>query len=110
MKEVIRRIIEIEESAQQIMETTKQESQEKIAQTAKALKEMEKKLLGDAQNKINQIRDRELMDCKEEMVEMKAACYEKIHQMEVKAIENEEAWVKFLVDQVISYQGEDVEL
>lgn len=101
MEDVIRQIIEIEEKARNIIETTKEENEEKKLEAKKTLKAMEDEIVGSSEKKIRQLRERELQECNDVIEELADEVEQKIKQMEVKAIENEEAWVEFLVTKVL---------
>lgn len=101
MEEVIKKIIKIEEVAQEIMASTHKENERKRQEAEEKLKALEEKLLGDAHRKAKELKKRELAENAVHAKEIGRKCDEQIKAMEASAVAHEEAWVTYLVDRVL---------
>jgi len=101
MEEVIKKIIKIEATAQEIMAKTAQENKVKRAEAQARMVELEEKILGDAQRKVKEIKKAELRKNAVVAKEIGKESERLISKMEEKAVANEEAWVAYLVDRVL---------
>lgn len=101
MEDVVRKIIKIEEIAQEIMASTIRENQVKRQEAQERMGELEDKILGDAKRKVKEIKKRELSENAVAAKQIGKACDHRIEEMEKKAAANEEAWINYLVDRVL---------
>lgn len=101
MEDVIKKIIKIEESAQDIMATTLKENQAKIKTAEEDMLELEEMIIGNAHKRAKEMRKQELGENAVYAKEMRKECDKNIAFMETRSKENEETWVRFLVDRVL---------
>lgn len=101
MEDVIKKIIKIEETAQDIMATTIKENEAKIKTAERDMVELEELIIGDAYKRAKDMRKSELGENAVYAKEMRKECAGNIMFMETRAKENEEEWVRFLVDRVL---------
>lgn len=102
MEEVIKKIIEIEDIAKDIMDTTVAEKEQKEKEHVQQLKALEDKIVSDAKKKVEQIREREFLEIKEHEEEKVRLCEERLVKMDSEAAKKMDVWVKELVDRVLS--------
>lgn len=101
MEEVIKKIIKIEETAQEIMAETLKENEVKRQEAEEMLKNLEENIVGDAYRKAKQLRKRELKENAVVAKEIRGQCDGKIQAMKDKAAEKEAEWVDYLVNAVL---------
>ena len=101
MEDVIKRIIDIEEKAQALMNHTLQEKEALIKSYEEKTKAMEKRILEEAEMKIEQIRKKELSDSAAERKAIEDQCDLKLKAIEEKIRKHKEAWIADLVSQVL---------
>lgn len=101
MEEVIKKIIKIEEKAQDIMAKTLKENNEKRKELEVRLIELNEQIVGHAHIKAKETRKKELSKNVVYAKEIKAKCDLRLKEMDVKAEANEEAWIDYLVKQVL---------
>ncbi|MBN2222574.1 MAG: hypothetical protein JW708_10245 [Vallitaleaceae bacterium] len=102
MEEVIREIIKIEYEAKGIIEEAIQKKRKAEEEHKNALEELEARIVGDATNKIKQIRDRELKEAYEKEEEKRRRCQMKMKEIEEHARLNMDLWVDEIFQRVIS--------
>ncbi|PKM58081.1 MAG: hypothetical protein CVU98_02745 [Firmicutes bacterium HGW-Firmicutes-3] len=102
MEDVIKKIIDIEEKAQALMNHTLLEKEALIKSYEEKTIAMEKRILEEADTKIEQIRKKELSDSVAERKKIEAQCDMKMLAIEEKIRKNKEVWVEELVNQVLN--------
>jgi hypothetical protein len=102
MEDVIKRIIDIEEKAQALMNHTLQEKEALIKGYEEKTVAMEKRIHEEAVTKIEQIRKKELSDSAAERKAIEAQCDMKMMAIEEKIKKHKEVWVTDLVNQVLN--------
>ena len=101
MEEVIKRIIKIEEQARKTMAKTLEQNEKKRKDTEEALKVLEEKLITETNMKVKELRKRELRENADAAKVIRKECDSHIRFMETRAKENEEEWIRYLVDKVL---------
>lgn len=101
MEDVIKKIIKIEEKAQEIMSTTLKENNVKRKEADEKLKALEEEIVGHAQIKAKELRKRELRKNAVIAKEIRGKCDVRLQEMEAKAAANKDQWVKDLLDKVL---------
>ncbi len=101
MEDVIKKIIKIEEEAQSIMATTLKENNVKRKELEVSLAELKEQLVGHAHIKAKETRKKELSKNAVYAKDIKLKCELRLKEMDVKANANEEAWIDYLVKQVL---------
>lgn len=101
LEEVIRKIISIENDAQRIMDLVEKEKQDKRVALQNELKQMQEKLVRDANHKVEEIKHMELKLLKEEANEMLKDCQRKINSMQELYDKNSDQWVDEIVQSVL---------
>lgn len=101
MEDVIKKIIKIEEKAQEIMSTTINENNVKRKEAEEKLAALEEQIVGHAHIKAKELRKSELRENAVIAKEIKAKCDVRLKAMEEKAAANKEAWVTYLLERVI---------
>ena len=102
MEEVIKKIIEIEFKAQEVIDKALAEKELDEKQNMDRIKELKVSLINDANHKVDQIREREFLEIKEQEVEKIKKCDEFVIKMEENAESNMDIWVEELVKRVLS--------
>ncbi|VDN46777.1 conserved protein of unknown function [Petrocella atlantisensis] len=102
MEEVIKRIIDIEEKAQALMDHTLEEKETLIKSYEEKMQAMEKRIIEEAETKIEQIRKKELSDSVAERKAVESQCDLKMKTIEEKIRKHKEVWVTDLVNQVLN--------
>ncbi len=101
MIEVIKEIISIEKKAQDIIENTHQERNQKVSEMNNRLDLLEKETKSKAIRKIKQIRERELNEVREKAELLMNETNDKVAAMESLASQNKTIWVEQLVEAVL---------
>lgn len=101
MEEVIRKIISIENEAQNIISNAEQEKQLKRNELEERLKSLEKKLMQDAHNKVIKLRETELEIAAVEAEKIVSACSSKLECIARTYDENGEKWAVELTNSVL---------
>jgi hypothetical protein len=102
MEEVIKKIIEIEDVAKEIMDVTLAEKEQNEKEHKDELIKLEEKLISDAQRKVRQIREREFLEIKAAEEAKVKRCDEQIIAMDHNAAKMMDTWVNELVKRVLS--------
>jgi hypothetical protein len=102
MEEVIRKIIQIELDAKKMMNDALEEKKAKEEEHNRLIKELQTNTLKRANDKIEQIRQREFQEIEESEIQKKQRCELRLRQMDAYAKENMETWVEQLVKRVLS--------
>ncbi len=93
MEDVIKKIIKIEEKAQEIMRSTHHENEVKRQVAEDQMKQLEEMIIGDAHQKIKEIREKELSENSALQQEQLEVCNKRLKKMEAKVLQNEEKWI-----------------
>ncbi len=101
MEDVIKKIIEIEEKAQRILDEVAKEKEHKYEEHQKTIHTMEEKTTQNAHRKVREIRERELKEVNEKKQAMEEACAKQWQQMDVYSQEHMEQWVQELINHVL---------
>lgn len=105
MEDVVRKIIDIEEKAQKVIDSALKERVEKRAELDERLKRLKQKLIQDADIKIAQIKDMELSETRDEAEALLNKCSNRIADMESHYEQSKDEWKKMLFEAVL--QTED---
>lgn len=101
MEDVIRKIISIEEKAQEIIgEAIEEKANRKKEQEVK-LEQLEEQILGDAKRKIDQLRTRELSENSIISEKQTILCGAKLVKMEERVEKYGEKWVEELIENIL---------
>lgn len=101
MEEIIKRIVNIESHAKELINNAEKEKNEREKELEKKLKNLKSSLLEDANKKISTIRKKEFEDVSKELEKMEIDCLKKIEKMQRQYEENVDNWVNSLVNAVI---------
>jgi len=101
MEEVIKKIIEIEETAQKLMEDTEKEKEEKKKEHQARIQALEEKIMHDAKRKVVQLREREALENQKMTQEKIEMCDQHLIKMAKHMKKNKDQWVEELVEAVL---------
>lgn len=102
MEEVIKMIIDIEDKAQKIVNDAITEKELKETQNKDRIKALENSIINDAKHKVEQIREREFLEIKEQEQVKVVNCENHLKKMELEAEEQMDTWVEELVKRTLS--------
>lgn len=101
LEKVIKKIINIEQQAQRIVDSAEVEKQEKEAELKVKLEALEKKLIDAAHEKVAQIREMEIKEAKQVAESKSAGCTSRLAKMEKHYNKSKDLWCSQLVDAVL---------
>ncbi|MFP4697904.1 MAG: hypothetical protein ACLFMO_04265 [Eubacteriales bacterium] len=101
MKEVIKRIIDIENGAQELLNDTEIEKEKKYKDMKNTINKMKDDYMLRADNKITQLRKQELKDAKNLADKQLQEANNQLQKIEEYANENLEEWVNKVVSAVL---------
>ncbi len=102
MEEVIKKIIDIEEKAQKVVDDALEEKRLKEEEHMLKILKLEDTIVNDAKRKVEQIRIREFDEIRDKENEKILECDKKLQAMEQLAAKNMDQWVDELVKRVLS--------
>lgn len=102
MEDVIKMIIQIEDKAQKIIDDAVADKKHKEADHKERVKALEDTIINDAKHKVEQIREREFLEIKEQEEAKVVKCEKRLDQMDINAAEKMDMWVEELVKRVLS--------
>jgi len=102
MEEVIKNIIQIEDKAQKIIDDAIANKKLKEAEHKERVKSLEDTIINDAKHKVEQIREREFLEIREQEEAKVAKCQVRLEQMDIDAQKQMDSWVEELVKRVLS--------
>lgn len=102
MNELLKKIITIEEKAQQIVESGYDEEKNIRTATKSDIGDLESNILHKQQNKVDQLRELEFEAVSKEVKAIEEETKEKLEKIKAKSKEQKENWANQLVAQVLS--------
>jgi hypothetical protein len=102
MEEVIKKIIEIEDQAQKIIDDAIEEKKAKETEHEKRLIDLEASIINDAKKKVVQVREREFLEIKEQEEAKIEKCEIQLKKMDENAAKMMDQWVSELVKRVLT--------
>lgn len=101
LEEVIRRIIDIEKKAQDLIDSAKKEEDRKKRELSDTMQKLEEQIMKAAYRKVEQIRTREIEEAKKDAKILQNACANKLEQIEEQYEKYRDIWCEQLVDTVL---------
>ena len=101
MEEVIKRIIYIENKAQNVINDAEKEKISKQNELKDRLDALEKKLMADADKKIKRLREIELSEANAIALDSNESCTGRLKMIEQNSMDKKEIWAKNLYESVI---------
>ncbi|WZL82285.1 hypothetical protein QBE53_04065 [Vallitaleaceae bacterium 9-2] len=101
MEEVIKKIIEIEEKAQSVINETLKEKERKEKEHEAKVQNLEETIISNAHRKVEQIREREFAEVNGKRQAMEKECEDRLDRMQSYANEKMDQWVDELVRRVL---------
>lgn len=102
MEEVIKMIIQIEDKAQKIIDDAIANKKLKETEHKERIIALEETIISDAKHKVDQIREREFLEIKEQEEAKVVKCDNRLKKMDEDAQGKMDAWVEELVKRVLS--------
>jgi hypothetical protein len=102
LEEVIKKIIDIEYKAQGIMDDTEEEKTQKYKELEAKINDLKEDILTQAEEKVNQLWDREIQEAKEIAQQKNKELVKKLDSIEKYANENKGEWVDRITENIIS--------
>ncbi|MBZ4645706.1 MAG: hypothetical protein PWP27_467 [Clostridiales bacterium] len=103
MDTIIKKILEIEQKAQQIVDDANQE-QQKIEESLKLeILEMKEKIQQRTERKIQQIREKELQEARQKVKEIEIQSKLQVEAMDKYAKQKRDEWEKMLMSRIIGW-------
>lgn len=102
MEDVIKKIIKIEDKAQKIIDDAVTNKKLKETQHKERVKSLEDTIINDAKHKVEQIREREFLEIKEQEEAKVLKCEKRLEDMDLDAEKKMDVWVEELVKRVLS--------
>jgi vacuolar-type H+-ATPase subunit H len=100
---IIKKILEIEQKAQQIVDDANQE-QQKIEESLKLeILEMKEKIQQRTERKIQQIREKELQEARQKVKEIEIQSKLQVEAMDKYAKQKRDEWEKMLMSRIIGW-------
>jgi vacuolar-type H+-ATPase subunit H len=101
LENVVKKIIDIEKNAQQVIDDAEKEKQDKQVELERRLGILKKEIAEGAKRKVKEIRQEELNGATKEAEDIIAKCSTQIEVMEENYEKNKERWKKELVEAVL---------
>ena len=101
MEEVIKKIIQIEEEAQAIIDETMKEKERKEKEHEEELVHLQASIIQNAHRKVEQIRKREFDEVNSKTANMEKKCEDRLQRIEKNADMKMDGWIDELVNRVL---------
>lgn len=102
MEEVVRRILQIEETAQETMNQAIQDKKEKEDAHQKRLSELQARINREAERKVRELREMELAEAQQKSEQISRDCSVRIEEMEQLSRQNMENWIEAVTKAILS--------